>query len=135
MAPSTTRVELHRQQQRRQQPEPETEQQEEERELQAALAKRVRHRSIADGKSTYFGKYVSFEASEKLRTYEYHGTDHSLIYKHVLTPMNNALVELLPMWLAPNLVRGWLAVCVFGGLAQGDGRGDGATPDTRNFKS
>lgn len=69
-----------------------------------ALARRVRHRSIADGKSTYFGKYVSFEASEKLRTYEYHGADHSLIYKHVLTPMNEYLVELLPRWLAPNLV-------------------------------
>lgn len=108
MAPSTTRtpttLELHQQQQRKEEQEQEQEvEMAEARELQA-LAKRVRHRSIADGKSTYFGKYVSFEASEKLRTYEYHGTDHSLIYKHVLTPMNNFLVELLPLWLAPNLV-------------------------------
>ncbi|ETI33818.1 hypothetical protein L914_18778 [Phytophthora nicotianae] len=69
-----------------------------------ALKQRVRHRSIGDGKSTYFGKYVSQEGSEKLRTYEYHGADNSLVYKHVLTPMNNFLMELLPLWLAPNLI-------------------------------
>ncbi|GMF39622.1 unnamed protein product [Phytophthora fragariaefolia] len=69
-----------------------------------ALKQRVRHRSIGDGKSTYFGKYVSQEGSEKLLTYEYHGADNSLVYKHVLTPMNNFLVELLPLWLAPNLI-------------------------------
>lgn len=69
-----------------------------------ALKQRVRHRTTSDGKSMYFGKYVSQEGSEKLRTYEYHGADHSLVYKHVLTPMNNFLVELLPLWLAPNLI-------------------------------
>ncbi|CAH0488746.1 unnamed protein product [Peronospora farinosa] len=69
-----------------------------------ALKQRVRHRSIGDGKSMYFGKYVSQEGSEKLRTYEYHGTDNSPVYKHVLMPMNNFLVELLPLWLAPNLI-------------------------------
>ncbi|CEG39698.1 cdpalcohol phosphatidyltransferase [Plasmopara halstedii] len=69
-----------------------------------ALKQRVRHRTTSDGKSTYFGKYVSQEGSEKLRTYEYHGADHSLVYKYVLTPMNNFLVELLPLWLAPNLI-------------------------------
>lgn len=74
-------------------------------ELQQQLKKRVRHRSIADGKSMYFGKYVSQEGSEKLLTYQYHGSDNSLIYKHVLTPMNDFLVEFLPLWLAPNLVR------------------------------
>lgn len=75
------------------------------------MSRRVRHRSFADGKDMYFGKYVSQEGSEKLLTYEYHGSDNSLIYKHVLTPMNNYLVELLPLWLAPNLVR--MAVCRF----------------------
>ncbi|RLN91572.1 hypothetical protein BBJ28_00013050 [Nothophytophthora sp. Chile5] len=69
-----------------------------------ALKQRVRHRSMGDGKSTYFGNYVSQEGSEKLRTYEYHGADNSLVYKHVLTPMNDFLVELLPLWLAPNLI-------------------------------
>ncbi|CAI5713617.1 unnamed protein product [Hyaloperonospora brassicae] len=52
----------------------------------------------------YFGKYVSHEGSEKLRTYQYHGTDKSLVFQHVLTPMNDALVEHLPRWLAPNLI-------------------------------
>ncbi|GAB9462761.1 hypothetical protein Gpo141_00000245 [Globisporangium polare] len=73
-------------------------------EQQQQLQKRVRHRSIVDGKSMYFGKYVSQEGSEKLLTYQYHGSDNSLIYKHVLTPMNNFLVEFLPLWLAPNLI-------------------------------
>lgn len=68
------------------------------------LKKRVRHRSVGDGKHMYFGKYVSHEGSAKLLTYEYHGADNSLVYKHILTPMNNFLVELLPMWLAPNLI-------------------------------
>ncbi|CAH0475531.1 unnamed protein product [Peronospora belbahrii] len=69
-----------------------------------ALKQRVRHRSSGDGKSMYFGKYVSQEGSEKLRTYEYHGADNSLVYKHVLMPMNNFLINLLPLWLAPNLI-------------------------------
>uniref|UniRef100_A0AAV1UPU4 CDP-alcohol phosphatidyltransferase n=1 Tax=Peronospora matthiolae TaxID=2874970 RepID=A0AAV1UPU4_9STRA len=69
-----------------------------------ALKQRVRHRSVGDGKSMYFGKYVSHEGSEKLRTYQYHGADKSLVFKHVLTPMNNALVERLPLWLAPNVI-------------------------------
>lgn len=77
------------------------------------MSRRVRHRSFADGKDMYFGKYVSQEGSEKLLTYEYHGSDNSLIYKHVLTPMNNYLVELLPLWLAPNLVRMAASVCRF----------------------
>lgn len=76
------------------------------------LKKRVRHRSVADGKSMYFGKYVSQEGSEKLLTYQYHGSDNSLIYQHVLTPMNNFLVEFLPLWLAPNLVCLFVAACL-----------------------
>ncbi|TMW65115.1 hypothetical protein Poli38472_009282 [Pythium oligandrum] len=69
-----------------------------------AIKTRVRHRSVTEGKHMYFGKYVSHEGSEKLLTYQYHGADNSLIYKHVLNPMNNFLVELLPLWLAPNLI-------------------------------
>nr|CCA25449.1 CDPalcohol phosphatidyltransferase putative [Albugo laibachii Nc14] len=69
-----------------------------------SLNRRVRHRTTTEGKSTYFQKYVTHEGSEKLLTYEYHGGDNSLIYKHLLTPMNNKLVEYLPMWLAPNVI-------------------------------
>ncbi len=68
------------------------------------IKKRVRHRTVKDGKTMYFGKYVSHEGSANLLTYEYHGVDNSLVYKHVLTPMNNYLVNLFPVWLAPNLV-------------------------------
>ncbi|GLD99572.1 hypothetical protein PINS_up008298 [Pythium insidiosum] len=72
--------------------------------LAAELHTRVRHRSVGDGKHMYFGKYVSHEGSAKLLTYQYHGSDNSIIYKYVLNHMNNYLVELLPMWLAPNLI-------------------------------
>ncbi|KDO22507.1 hypothetical protein SPRG_11691 [Saprolegnia parasitica CBS 223.65] len=66
----------------------------------------------SDEKSMYFGKYVSKEGSKNLKLYSYKGNDHSLIYKHVLTPMNNLLLEYLPLWLAPNLITllGLLAV-------------------------
>lgn len=89
-------------------------------EKQQQLKKRVRHRSIVDGKSMYFGKYVSQEGSEKLMTYQYHGSDNSLIYKHVLTPMNNVLVEFLPLWLAPNLVRPGVLCSQWGKAVIGD---------------
>ena len=56
-------------------------------------------------KSTYLGQYLSHEGSVKIRNYQYHGSDHSLVYKHVLTPMNNFLIEFVPRWMAPNLVR------------------------------
>lgn len=77
------------------------------------LKQRVRHRTANEGKHMYFGKYVSFEGSEKLRTYQYHGEDNSLIYKHILNPMSNILVEYLPMWLAPNLVCSHRVIILF----------------------
>ena len=51
-----------------------------------------------------FSPYISAHGAEKLKEYRYHGGDHSLIYKHVLTPMNNALIGYFPWWLAPNTI-------------------------------
>ena len=36
--------------------------------------------------------------------YEYHGADHSLLYKFVLSPLAQASLALVPSWMAPNLV-------------------------------
>lgn len=63
---------------------------------------KARHRT--DGKSMYFGQYVSYEGSFRLHNYEYHGADHSIIYKHLLTPMNEFLLQYIPLWVAPNVI-------------------------------
>ena len=55
-------------------------------------------------KSTYFNQYISREGSLRLPHYEYKGSDNSLVYKHILTPWNNFLMQYLPLWLAPNLI-------------------------------
>lgn len=44
------------------------------------------------------------EAGEAVKAYQYHGADLSFYYRFLLTPMNKFLVELLPLWLAPNVV-------------------------------
>lgn len=51
-----------------------------------------------------FSPYISPGGAQRLALYQYHGGDHSLIYKHVLTPLNNRLIELFPWWLAPNAI-------------------------------
>ncbi|RHY45391.1 hypothetical protein DYB34_012065 [Aphanomyces astaci] len=70
--------------------------------------------AAAPQKDMYFGKYVSPEGSKNLKLYTYKGIDHSLIYKHVLTPMNNYLMQFVPLWLAPNTITllGLIAVIV-----------------------
>ncbi|ETW10434.1 hypothetical protein H310_00739 [Aphanomyces invadans] len=72
----------------------------------------------APPKDMYFGKYVSQVGSKNLKLYTYKGTDHSLIYKHVLTPMNNYLIQFIPLWLAPNTITllGLIAVTVSHGI-------------------
>src|SRR5262245_35080362 len=49
-------------------------------------------------------RYISNDGMNALRNYRYKGQDLSYIYRYILTPMNKLLVELLPMWLAPNLI-------------------------------
>eukprot|EP01029_Cantina_marsupialis_P018054 TRINITY_DN4103_c0_g1_i1.p1 TRINITY_DN4103_c0_g1~~TRINITY_DN4103_c0_g1_i1.p1 ORF type:complete len:337 (+),score=65.69 TRINITY_DN4103_c0_g1_i1:118-1128(+) len=48
--------------------------------------------------------YLSPEAAKRLPTYKYHGGDRSKIYKYVLSPMAEKMVELCPTWLAPNVM-------------------------------
>lgn len=61
------------------------------------------------------GSYISPSGREALRRYQYRGRDMSLIYAHVLTPMNNILIEWIPLWMAPNVVT--LSGVAVGGLA------------------
>ncbi|CAK4675910.1 hypothetical protein LEN26_020434 [Aphanomyces euteiches] len=70
--------------------------------------------TVAPTKDMYFGKYVSPEGSKNLKTYSYKGTDNSFIYRFVLTPMNNYLMQFIPLWLAPNMITlmGLIAVII-----------------------
>ena len=43
-------------------------------------------------------------ADAAMRRFAYHGSDASLLYKYVLSPLAAFLVELLPRWVAPNLI-------------------------------
>ncbi|KAF2013449.1 ethanolaminephosphotransferase 1 [Aaosphaeria arxii CBS 175.79] len=47
---------------------------------------------------------VSEDALQHLRTYKYSSVDKSFISRYILKHYWNAFVELLPLWLAPNLV-------------------------------
>lgn len=48
--------------------------------------------------------YLTDDARRALKRYKYVGEDRSLVYKHVLSPLAAALVELVPRWVAPNLI-------------------------------
>eukprot|EP00854_Cymbomonas_tetramitiformis_P032048 gene32048-40508_t len=50
------------------------------------------------------GYYLSPQARSMLPKYKYRGSDLSLIYRYVLTPMNDILIKYIPLWMAPNLV-------------------------------
>lgn len=52
----------------------------------------------------YFGKYLSDDGAKNLPNYKYAGIDNSIIYKYVLKPWYIFLVNLLPRWLAPNII-------------------------------
>eukprot|EP00667_Euglena_gracilis_P008792 EG_transcript_8907 len=56
--------------------------------------------------------YIPQEGFENLHSYQYHGQDKSLIYQHVLTPMNKVLIEFFPRWMAPNVITVLGLFCV-----------------------
>jgi ethanolaminephosphotransferase len=70
--------------------------------------------SPASAKKLHTTTYIPLEGFHNLITYQYSGEDKSLIFKHVLTPMNKVLVEFFPTWLAPNTitVSGLLSVMI-----------------------
>lgn len=49
-------------------------------------------------------RYLPEDAKVRLEKYEYHGEDRSYIYKHMWRPLCRRVVELLPVWLAPNVI-------------------------------
>jgi ethanolaminephosphotransferase len=51
-----------------------------------------------------FTPYIPPNSRENLLAYQYHGTDKSLIYKHMWKPLCARLVNYLPLWLAPNVI-------------------------------
>lgn len=51
-----------------------------------------------------FSPYLPPNARANLLAYQYHGTDKSLIYKYMWKPLCTRVVEMLPVWLAPNVI-------------------------------
>jgi hypothetical protein len=46
-----------------------------------------------------FKKYIRDEWKENIRTYKYQGSDLSILYVHVTSPLCNKLVEYIPPWI------------------------------------
>ncbi|KAJ5059394.1 ethanolaminephosphotransferase 1 [Bipolaris maydis] len=60
--------------------------------------------TMPPSKETKKHECVSEDALQHLRTYKYSSVDKSFISRYILKHYWNAFVELLPLWLAPNLV-------------------------------
>lgn len=52
----------------------------------------------------YFGSYVTTTGARNVKRYRYQGSDNSILYRFVLNPMYNYLIEFFPLWMAPNLI-------------------------------
>ncbi|KAI0548867.1 CDP-alcohol phosphatidyltransferase [Xylaria curta] len=59
---------------------------------------------MAPSRKTAVAECVSDDALIHLRSYKYSAVDKSPISNYILRPYWNAFVELLPLWLAPNMV-------------------------------
>ncbi|KAI0432400.1 CDP-alcohol phosphatidyltransferase [Xylaria sp. FL1042] len=59
---------------------------------------------MAPSSRTAAAECVSDEALIHLRSYKYSAVDKSPVSNYILRPYWNAFVELLPLWLAPNMV-------------------------------
>ncbi|KAJ8120812.1 hypothetical protein O1611_g10268 [Lasiodiplodia mahajangana] len=59
---------------------------------------------MAPSGKTAVAECVSDEALIHLRSYKYSAVDKSPVSNYILRPYWNAFVELLPLWLAPNMV-------------------------------
>jgi len=52
----------------------------------------------------YFGRYLSSQGSKNVLHYKYKGSDNSILYKLVLNPTYEVVINYIPLWLAPNLI-------------------------------
>ena len=70
-------------------------------------------------KPLLYRPFISDEGLENLRKYAYHGVDNSLCGRLFLNKFWERVVELVPCWLAPNLITlaGGVACAVAAGLA------------------
>ncbi|KAI1844569.1 hypothetical protein JX266_009242 [Neoarthrinium moseri] len=59
---------------------------------------------MAPSKKTAAAECISDEALIHLKSYQYSAVDKSPVSHYILRPYWNAVVELLPLWLAPNMV-------------------------------
>src|SRR3989338_10217823 len=51
-----------------------------------------------------FQPYLPPDAAERLARYKYAGEDRSWLYKYFWKPTCVKIVEMLPLWLAPNVI-------------------------------
>ncbi|KAH7156546.1 CDP-alcohol phosphatidyltransferase-domain-containing protein [Dactylonectria macrodidyma] len=61
-------------------------------------------RNMAPNTKSAVSECISDDALAHLKTYKYSSVDLSPVSKYILGPFWNAFVELLPLWLAPNMV-------------------------------
>ena len=54
-------------------------------------------------------RYIEEQYTEKLIHYQYKGGDKSILYRYVINPLCNFIVNYFPRWLAPNVITisGW----------------------------
>jgi hypothetical protein len=58
-------------------------------------------------------RYFPSDAKSKIHSYKYNGSDHSLLYKHLLSPLADWLVwNVIPVWVSPNLLTTISFMCV-----------------------
>lgn len=55
---------------------------------------------VAERKGWFDIHYVSKKGGRAARTFQYKGKDTSLLYKYALSPLAEACVQRIPMWLA-----------------------------------
>jgi len=53
----------------------------------------------------YMKSYVTEEGAQRVREYKYKGSDNSLIYNYIISPLAGKFVEhCVPVWLAANVI-------------------------------
>ena len=78
---------------------------------------------------SFFFKYIEDEYIDNLIAYKYSGGDKSILYRFVINPFCNWLVNYLPKWLAPNVITvsgfffnlfNLILTCYYTGMKGGD---------------
>ncbi|KNC84066.1 hypothetical protein SARC_03694 [Sphaeroforma arctica JP610] len=61
----------------------------------------------------YFGRYITKHGQETLNHYTYRGSDDSLLYKYINSPMYEVMIQYVPNTIAPNVITLLGLACTF----------------------